>query len=113
MPISNYSDLRNVVQDFLNRQDLAIQAQTFIQLFETDANRTLRIRDGITGPVTISFLTDTASLPADFLELKGAPTFGDAPLAYRTPEELSAALANLSLIGDPSLYSIVGKNMRI
>lgn len=114
--ILNYSDLQNSVGDFLNRMDLLPVVKTFIQFAEADFNRSLRVREMMTdAPVIVSFTSDTALLPDDFLELRGAPTLGvNGPdLDYKTPEILSAILGDPNETGDPQCYTLVGKSMRI
>ena len=43
--ITDYASLQAAVADYLNREDLTTQIQTFIQLAEAKFNRELRVRD--------------------------------------------------------------------
>lgn len=132
MPITNYSELQNACQDWLNRQDLARTVTSFIALAEADLNRTLRARDMISDlPYTLSFNAplpvppappplviyppDTAPLPPDFLEMRGAPFVVSTgrPLLYSTPELLTGSLSDACLTGDAMFYTLIGSVMRI
>ncbi len=67
--INNYQDLKDVISDYLDRKDLAVQIPGFIQLCESGINRVLRHHDMICKGQTVGSRRDNfVPLPEDWLE---------------------------------------------
>ena len=69
MAITNYTDLQTTIADFLNRDDLTAVIPTFIQLAETDFNRSIRhwqMETRVSGQQSPG--DEYAQVPADWLE---------------------------------------------
>jgi hypothetical protein len=101
MTIGTYAQLVSAVGDWLDRDDLATRASTFIQLAETRLNRLLD------DPQMEATFTATASsaataLPADYGSMVSIST-GDGPLYPIGPVEF-AGLNSIS--GTPNYYVI-------
>ncbi len=65
--ITDYATLQAAVADYLNREDLTTQIQTFIQLAEAKFNRELRVRDMLIRSEASS-TEGYIPMPADFLQ---------------------------------------------
>lgn len=92
MAITNYSDLKTTVANYLARTDLTAQIPDFIQLAEVRLRRDLRIRQMLKSVTTTTTGGDaTVSLPADFLELRDlfVDTNPARDLQYVTPSVFS------------------------
>ena len=69
--VATYTELKNLVANYLNRDDLSAQIDSFIDLAEAKFNRDLRLRKMLkTVPATPTANDDTVSLPTDYLEMK-------------------------------------------
>lgn len=81
-----YAELKTAVADYMHRSDLTANIDTFIDMFEAYANRTLR-----TSEMEVDATGTTASLaltlPADFLELRQVKS-GTKTLQYVTPDRI-------------------------
>lgn len=85
--ITNYSTLQSVIADYLNRQDLTSQIQTFIQFVEADLNTRLRCREMIIRAYTVND-DEFVQLPADWLEAINLQIVGgETPLRFVTLDE--------------------------
>lgn len=70
MSLTNYTDLQTAVSNWMARSDLTAVIPDFITLFESVANRTLRIRQmETTTPLTTS--GGSVALPSDYLDWRG------------------------------------------
>ena len=67
MSISNYTELKDAIADFLNRSDLTSVIPTFISLAEADINRNLRHRL-MENRASATVNTRYSVLPTDFVE---------------------------------------------
>jgi hypothetical protein len=71
MALTNYSDLKSTIANYLARTDLTDQIPDFIRLAEVRLRRDLRIRQMMRSAVTTTTGGDsTVALPTDFLELR-------------------------------------------
>jgi hypothetical protein len=71
MALTNYSDLKTSVANYLGRSDLTSQIPDFISLAEIRLNRDLRIRQMlVTATATMTGGDSTVGLPSDFLEMR-------------------------------------------
>jgi hypothetical protein len=69
MAIANYTDLKAAIASWLVRTDLTAVIPDFITLYESDANRRIRIRQNmLKTQITLSAGSAEASLPTGFLE---------------------------------------------
>lgn len=71
MAITSYSTLKTAIADWLDRDDLATQTDTFIDLMEAQIYRRLRIRameTALSGTISSGAL----AVPSDYLELRHA-----------------------------------------
>jgi hypothetical protein len=88
MALSNYSDLKTTVANYLARSDLTSVIPDFIQLAEQRMRRELRIRQMLKVVTTTTTAGDsTVALPSDFLQLReihldGNPVY---PVEYLAP----------------------------
>ena len=67
MSISNFSELKSSIADFLNRDDLTTVIPTFIKLAEADFNRKLR-HWRMEKRATANLDTKYTAFPDDYLE---------------------------------------------
>lgn len=71
MALTNYSDLKTSIANYLGRSDLTSQIPDFITLAEIRLNRDLRIRQMLkTATATMTGGDSTVGLPSDFLEMR-------------------------------------------
>ena len=104
--ITNYATLQAAVADYLNRQDLTSQIQTFIQFVEADLSTRLRCREMVVRATTTSD-EEFVTLPSDFIEaLNLQITDGKTPLRYVTLDEADQ-IKNAQIYHKVMAYSIV------
>ena len=106
MPIQTYADLQAAVADWLARADLSVRIPDFVMLFETVANRRLRVREQ-EAMVTLAPAGGIATLPADYLAWRRVTWTGSAPreLEYVHPSYLHALFPTLPP-GSPRYFAI-------
>jgi len=69
--ITDYSSLKTVIGDFLDRKDLEPVIDTFIQMCESSLNRLLRAQDNMCIGASVGWRTDTVvPLPTDYAEMR-------------------------------------------
>jgi hypothetical protein len=110
MAISNYTELKAAVADWLNREDLTSQIPDFIAFAEARLNRTLRTREMLTRRRTET-TSGFIGLPADYLEtyqlqLPANATNTPEPLTYIGPNEV-AQYKSQSMTGKTRFYTII------
>jgi hypothetical protein len=107
MAITNYSELKSSIADWLNRADLTAVIPDFITLAEAQFNRQLRTHDMIKR-ATATVTDDYFSVPLDWLETNVLVNLGTitAPMEYVDYERLNE-LKGLSLTGDPRFYTMI------
>ena len=115
MAISNYSELKAAIADWLNRSDLTDSIPDFIALAETRHKRDFKIRRMETR-VTASTVADSEfySLPDNYVAMRNIQLNTDpkTPLEYLTPEQMDRIHAGSSK-GKPKAYSIIGNNIQL
>ena len=110
MSITNYTELKASVADWLNREDLTSQIPDFITFAEARLNRTLRTREMLTRRRTVT--TDGfIGLPPDYLEtyqlqLPANATNTPEPLTFIGPDE-AARFKATSMTGKTRYYTII------
>ncbi len=115
MAISNYSELKAAIADWLNRSDLTDTIPDFIALAETRHKRDFKIRRMETR-VTASTVADSEfySLPDNYVAMRNIQLNTDpkTPLEYLTPEQMDRIYAG-SATGKPKAFSIIGNNIQL
>ena len=115
MAISNYSELKAAIADWLNRSDLTDSIPDFIVLAETRHKRDFKIRRMETR-VTANTVADSEfySLPDNFVAMRNIQLNTDpkTPLEYLTPEQMDRIYAG-SAKGKPKAFSIIGNNIQL
>lgn len=116
MAITNYTDLKSSIADWLNREDLTSVIPSFIAMAEARFNRDLRVRQMIkrsTAELNEGFIT----LPGDWLEAKNIQintSYGPRKLDYVTLEQADAIRYNSGdSPGEPLYFNITGSQMEI
>ena len=110
MALTNYSDLKTTVANYLGRSDLTSQIPDFISLAEIRLSRDLRIRQMLkTATATMTANDPTVGLPSDFLAMRdiyieGAPRVS---ISYQTPSIFSRN-ARADESGKPVFYTMRG-----
>ena len=99
MAISNYSELKAAIADWLNRSDLTDSIPDFIVLAETRHKRDFKIRRMETR-VTANTVADSEfySLPDNYVAMRNIQLNTDpkTPLEYLTPEQMDRIHAGSS-----------------
>jgi hypothetical protein len=113
MTIATYSDLQAAVGSWIARGDLAANIPDFIALFESAANRRLRLRQQ-ESTATLTPSSGVAALPADYLAWRRVTWTGQFPreLEYVHPSYLHALYPTLPA-GVPRLFTIEGGNLAV
>lgn len=113
MAIANYTDLKAAVASWIVRTDLTTQIPDFIRLYESDANRRIRIRQNMTStPLTLNQGDASVALPSDFLE-EIELNYNDSPeaLTRGTFDAIDRMQTTDSGSGRPMLYAITGSTI--
>lgn len=110
MALTNYSDLKTSVANYLGRSDLTSQIPDFISLAEIRLNRSLRIRqmlETVTAQTTGG--DPTVGLPPDFLQLRDLFVAGNprTPLSFLSPSAFTRD-ARADQPGKPVFYTMSG-----
>ena len=115
MAISNYSELKSAIADWLDRTDLTDSIPDFITLAETRHRRDFKIRRMETR-VTANTIVDSEyyTLPDNFVAMRNIQlnTNPKTSLEYLTPEQMDRIHAG-STKGKPKAYSIIGNNIHL
>jgi len=115
MAISNYSELKSAIADWLDRTDLTDSIPDFITLAETRHRRDFKLRRMETR-VTANTVADTEyyNLPDNFVAMRNIQlnTNPKTALEYLTPEQMDRIYAG-SNKGKPKAYSIIGDNIQL
>ena len=106
MAISNYSELKTAVANWLDRTDLTDRAADFIRLAEIDIARNLRKRV-LVGTVTTDTEARTAALPSDCAEVR-VLAYNETSLVGPLTPTTMLNLLTLAQVGSgsPSKYAI-------
>lgn len=102
MAITNYSTLKTAIADWLDRDDLTSQIDTFIDLCEAQIYRRLRIRAMETA-LSDTIASGVISVPSSYLELINAYVDGSSaePLQLTTPNHIYQRYPTRSSQGKP------------
>ncbi len=113
MTIATYSDLQTAIANWIARSDLTTIIPDFIALFETAANRRLRLRAQEVA-TTLTPSSAVATLPTDYLTWRRCTWTGSSPreLEYAHPSYLHA-LFPTGAQGTPRLFTIEGATLTV
>lgn len=117
MAISNYSELKAAIAEWLNRSDLEAVIPSFIALAEAQFNRDerLRTRESVVR-ATATFDQEYEALPADYLEMENL-TVLDQPnpkrLQYITLNQYDEYKRSYTAAGVPLYYTLVGNQVQL
>jgi hypothetical protein len=113
MTIQTYTDLQTAIANWIARGDLGPNIPDFIALFESAANRRLRLRQQ-EATAALSVSSGAATLPADYLAWRRVTWTGQFPreLEYVHPSYLHALYPTLPA-GAPRLFTIEGGNLTV
>ena len=113
MTIQTYSDLQSAIANWIARADLGSNIPDFIALFESAANRRLRLRQQ-EATATLTPSSGVAALPADYLAWRRVTWTGQFPreLEYVHPSCLHALYPTLPT-GAPRLFTIEGGSLTV
>jgi len=111
MALANFSDLKASIADWLARDDLITQIDDFIDLFEAEFNRNMRL-ESMKGEATLttSSSVGTVNLPTDFLEMDNL-SFDSTPrdITFVTTKQLKQTRLG-SQNDRPTAYTITGSS---
>lgn len=110
--IGTYDDLVAMVNNWLDRDDLAPRVPEFISLLEGRLNRLLRTVMQET-PATFSVTSEVYALPADFRKMRKLHYAGQPHLPFRevSPSELVEWVSAYNPV--TRAYAIEGRNLRL
>jgi len=114
MAISNYSELKSAIADWLDRTDLTDSISDFITLAEARHKRDFKLRRMETR-VTANTIADTEyyTLPDQYVAMRNIQnTDPKTSLEYLTPEQMDRIYAG-SMKGKPRAYSIIGNDIQL
>jgi hypothetical protein len=115
MAISNYSELKSAIADWLDRTDLDDSIPDFIALAEARHKRDFKLRRMETR-VTANTIADTEyyTLPDNYIAMRNIQlnTNPKTSLEYLTPEQMDRIYAG-SNKGKPKAYSIIGNDIQL
>lgn len=109
MAISNYSELKTAVADFLNRDDLTSVIPNFIAMAEASFNRKLRAAEMVKRS-TVTIDAEYEDRPSDWMETirYQVNTNPITVMDFVTPEEAIIQKTKFSASGVPIFFSTVG-----
>lgn len=107
----NYSELKTAIADWEHRSYDAGKVDTFIELFQARANRTLRVPE-MEKRATSTPTGEYVVMPTDFLELRNIQINGTYTtlLEYASPQKIDAMGLTT---GTPAYYTLVGNQFQI
>ena len=115
MSLTNYSDLKTSIANYLARTDLTDQIPDFISLAERRMRREVRIRQMlVSATLTATAGNNKVTLPTDFLEARDFVVVGNPtqPLNYVSPSALSRNAVS-STSGKPNEYTILAEQFQL
>lgn len=117
MAITNFTNLKTTIANYLNRDDLTSYIPDFITLAESRMNNELRVREMETIDTSTTTVAGTQaySLPTGFIEAKYVIFQSDpyAILQYKAPfdffKDYNASVSS----GRPSFFTIIGTEINL
>jgi hypothetical protein len=115
MSITNYSELKTAVENWLDRSDLTDRIPEFIELAEYRIRRLLKSR-GIEGRAYTPLVSgqEYYQLPSDYVSCRNIQINSNpiTKLEYRTPEQIDSEYPT-SYTGTPAVFTIIGEEIQI
>lgn len=113
MALDTYANLKGEIADWLNRRDLEAVIPTFINLLESQVERTLRVREMVSR-ATAALTEEFTELPIDFLAVQHAIINATRPqvLQWVPMQEIDRLQAETSP-GLPLHYTIIGDELEV
>lgn len=115
--LSNYSDLKSTVADWLNRSDLAAVVPSFISLAEAGFNKDERFRNQKSiVRAQATFNSEYEALPLDYLEMLNLTNLTTVPFTrvqFLSLNQADEYKRDFSTSGVPKYYSIVGNQIQL
>ncbi len=115
MAISNYSELKTAVANWLDRDDLTDRIPEFIALAEARFNRVLRLRAMETKQTASTTIgQQSLALPTGYIQMRNLQinTSPVTPMQYVTPE-IFDRLYGGSSSGTPKMYTILANELQL
>jgi hypothetical protein len=115
MAISNYSELKDAVANWLDRDDLTARIPEFISLAEARFNRALRLRAMETKQTASTVAgQQNLALPTNYIQMRNLQinTSPVTPLQYVTPE-IFDRLWGGNMTGTPKMYTILADELQL
>lgn len=115
MAISTYSELKDAVANWIDRDDLTDRIPEFISLAEARFNRTLRLRSMETKQTASTTAAQrNYNLPANYIQMRNFQVNTDpiTTLSYVTPE-IYDRLWGGSTSGTPKFYTILANEISL
>ena len=114
MSITTYAELQAAIGNWLDHGLFTARVPEFIALFETAANRRLRVRQQETTTNLTPDANGNAALPADYLALRRVTWTGSprVELAYVHPSYLQAAYP-AAPADVPRIFTIEGATLKV
>lgn len=114
MAITNYSELKSSIADWLNRDDLTSVIPDFIALAEAQFNRSIRHRSMVTRS-TASIDSRFSATPGDWMQTVQLILDTDPiqPLDYVTIETINEKRAASSAVSRPRYFAHVGTEIEV
>ena len=114
MALSNYSQLKSSVADWLNRTDLTTAIVDFITLAEAQFNKEIRNRKMIKR-ATATIDSQYSAVPSDWLQTVDfvIETNPVVTLEFITNEKLDKLRETYTSSGTPKFYTIVGQELEV
>ena len=114
MALTNYSQLKTSVADWLNRSDLTATIPDFITLAEAGFNKEIRNRKMIKR-ATATIDSQYSAVPSDWLQtvdfvIESNPV---VTLEFITNEKLDKLRETFTSSGTPKFYTIVGQELEV
>ncbi len=115
MALSNYTELKAAIADWLDRSDLTSRIPDFITLAEARVNRELRIRAMEKRATMVTNASQRYfALPGGYVQMRNIQlnTNPITPLEYITPEMLDR-LYGSDTSGKPKAYTLIGDEIQL
>lgn len=114
MALVTYADLLAAVASWIARSDLTSTIPDFVTLFESHANRVLRVRRMETSTTLTPDVNAEATLPTDFLEYRRLTWMGSTRrnLDYVSPDYFQYYNPT-RLSGTPQIFTIEGATIKV
>lgn len=115
MGITNYTELKQAIADWLNRVDLDQQIPDFIKLAESTLNDIMRTSHMV-DKATVAITAGRATIPSDALEVAYVQVASteDEPLEHVSPQQLlMLRRSRTRATGNPRFFAIVGREMLV